>query len=98
MRQSERTVANHCGGHGSTVADRAAEGGLTASAAGLRPGLGGQQGSAALNAPSHQIAGQFTQAAPAALMLSISPTQAEGALNALYELRVGNHSTFTLVV
>ena len=48
------------------------------------------QGRGPVNAPRHQIAGQFTQIAPAALILSISPTQAEGVQNAMYELRVGN--------
>jgi hypothetical protein len=44
----------------------------------------------ALAAPARQLAGQYVQLAPAALMLTLSPTQAEGVAGGVYQLRVGN--------
>jgi hypothetical protein len=48
------------------------------------------RGAPALAAPTRQLAGQYVQVAPAALMLSLNPAQAEGATGSAYELRVGN--------
>jgi hypothetical protein len=44
----------------------------------------------ALAAPTRQLAGQYLLVAPAALMLSLNPIQAEGTTGSTYELRVGN--------
>jgi len=48
------------------------------------------RGAPALVAPARQLAGQYLQVAPAALMLSLNPAQSEGASGSTYELRVGN--------
>jgi hypothetical protein len=56
------------------------------------------RGGAALAAPVRQLAGQYAQAAPARLMLSINPTQAEGVSGGTYELRVGNPGSIPVTV
>ena len=56
------------------------------------------RGSPALAVPTRQLAGQYVQVAPAALMLSLNPAQAEGATGGAYELRVGNPGSVPVTV
>lgn len=44
----------------------------------------------AVNAPPHEVAGQFAQGALATLIVAVSPAQAQGLLNASYQVRIGN--------
>lgn len=55
-------------------------------------------GAEGLAAPARQLAGQYLQAAPAALMLSVNPAQAEGLTGAGFTLRVGNPGAVAVTV
>jgi hypothetical protein len=56
------------------------------------------RGGTQTTAPDHQIAGQFVQAAPVALIVNINPTQGQGELSAIFEVRVGNPGTSAVTV
>ena len=56
------------------------------------------RGAPALVAPARQLAGQYLQVAPAALMLSLNPAQSDGATGSTYELRVGNPGSVPVTV
>ena len=56
------------------------------------------RGRSPVAALSHSIAAQFVQAAPAALVVTISPAQADGQLSAIYTVTVGNPGSTVVTV
>ena len=55
-------------------------------------------GAPVLVAPARQLAGQFVQAAPAALMLSINPGEVEGVTSGVFEVRFGTPGAVAVTV